>query len=1375
MTYFVSRTCTEINETGSQDKSEQSSRPIEEFREDKAFVLLGAPGAGKTTAFRQEADHSGGCYVTARDLIIFNDRPEWHDTTLYIDGLDESRAGTPDGRTPLDSIRAKLDELGRPPFRLSCRVADWFGANDRTNLEKVSGSGNIKVLLLDPLSDDDIRKILQSRSESLDATSFVASARKRRVEDLLANPQTLKMFVDVVVAKGSWPESRMETFDLACKTLFEEHNEEHKIAKHSDTDYPNITCMMNAAGRLCAIQLLTGSKGWNILSGSGSNIGYLALEKISVGKRQTYLHVLGNKLFEGPGENLVAPVHRYIGEFLAAKHLSKLINDGLPIGRLLSLMTGHDGIIVSELRGLSAWLATHSKYCRVELIKRDPVGTVLYGDVQKFSIDEKCLLMERLELETNRNPWFIKTIPLDSRMGDIATPDMEDVFLQQLSKPTQGDAQQSFVLLLLLSLRHGQLLPKTADHLVKIVRDDKWKQGIRTTALRTLLRQWRSNEAVATELEALLADVDAGSVSDPDDDLLGSLLTELYPDKLSPHDILRYLHIPKNTSLIGQYILFWRNVVPEKSTNAQLAQLLDKFVERYEYYYDKFKERKTITLKKLPTLLLYRYLETCQEEIDANRLFGWLGVATWGGALSYNGSYREDECIRTWFERRPELQKLLFTIGVERCAGSPECTNLSEFKRCMYWLERRYFNAKLPADFGRWCLGQAMDATDIRVADYFIHRVAGFVHNRYSDEGLSRKIVEERIAGDNKLVSAFNKQLAELEVFVDENKSSEDSFKTQKQQRQQQWRESLRPHQTALLENRCAPEVLEQLAQAYYGAYVDIKGNNPEERLQDLVGDDKNLIQAILKGLRESIYRHDLPSAQEIIRLGARNRTHLLTYPYMAGLEEIVRTTENHEISLNEKQLRLAVTIHYTVPIWSFSGNHVDMTQSWFTPLLKSHPELISEIFIRCASSQLHNGADNISGLYELAFSEDHANVVRLAALPILEKFPVRCAERQLRDLNYLFKAAFLYCDEIPLVELIERKLVHRSMNVAQRVYWLSAGLFASPDLFHDRLEAYVNGNERRVRHLAKTLAESDHPVERLNTQTLQFLIQQIGPSYRPYFSGSDNTTPEEGRILTPTIEAGDRVQVLINQLASIPSPAATDALETLSSDNELLPWQSYLNDAKYQQNITQREVEFQHCDIEQVFEVLDNRKPANAADLAALTLDYLRDISNYIHHGNTSDWRQYWNEDSYGRPQSPKPENACRGALLSDLQYRLERLNIDAHPEGRYANDKRSDIRVCYGSFNVPVEVKRSCHRDLWSAIKTQLIAKYTRDPGADSYGIYLVFWFGDTEHCQPTPGEGRRPKSAAELEKRLIDTLSEDEKRNISICVIDVAKPET
>lgn len=119
-------------------------------------------------------------------------------------------------------------------------------------------------------------------------------------------------------------------------------------------------------------------------------------------------------------------------------------------------------------------------------------------------------------------------------------------------------------------------------------------------------------------------------------------------------------------------------------------------------------------------------------------------------------------------------------------------------------------------------------------------------------------------------------------------------------------------------------------------------------------------------------------------------------------------------------------------------------------------------------------------------------------------------------------------------------------------------------------------------------------------------------------------------------------------------------------------------------------------------------------------------------------------------------------------------RLGIDVQPEGRYANDRRADIRVSYACFNVPVEIKRSCHRDLWSAVRSQLIARNTVDPGTEGNGIYLVFWFGDTKECRPTPPEMGSPTlSSLELEDRLLSTLSADERRKIVIRVIDVSTP--
>ena len=230
--------------------------------------------------------------------------------------------------------------------------------------------------------------------------------------------------------------------------------------------------------------------------------------------------------------------------------------------------------------------------------------------------------------------------------------------------------------------------------------------------------------------------------------------------------------------------------------------------------------------------------------------------------------------------------------------------------------------------------------------------------------------------------------------------------------------------------------------------------------------------------------------------------------------------------------------------------------------------------------------------------------------------------------------------------------------------------------------------------------------------------------------------------------------------------------MNRLLAELALSRWHDVLSQAQDAQRVTRRDASYSHPTIDQVCQTLNGGKPANAADLAALVMDQLDEIARKIRGGPTSDWRQYWNVDQYNRPTCEKPEDACRDNLLSDLQNRLEQLDIDAQPEGQYANDKRSDIRVYFGGSNVPVEIKKNIHRDLWSALRNQLIAQYTIDPNTDGYGIYLVFWFGKDR--TPPPPSGTRPTNAEELKKRLEATLSPDEARKISVCVIDVSRPD-
>lgn len=1373
MTDFVRRTCTEFGEDGqvkkNADGSERTCLSFEEFRDTDAYVLLGPPGAGKTTVFEQEADCSPETHpVTARDFIALeiDEHPEWHNTTLFIDGLDEKRAGSPDGRTPLDEIRGKLEQLDRPRFRLSCREADWFGANDRDNLKAVSRDGKVAVLRLDSLTDEDVHKILRDHLEVDDPEKFVHEARQKGLETLLTNPQSLSMLVKAVKgAGGDWPETRMETFDVACRTLLREHNQEHRVAKPDNVD---ISVLLNAAGRLCAVQLLTGGAGY-VLPGTESNHDYQGLEQISGGDQTVLRHVPGTKLFAAPSEGRSAPVHRHIAEFLAGRYLAGLVENGLPVGRILALMTGDDGGVVSEMRGLSAWLAAHSKTGRMEIIERDPIGTVLYGDVKKFSVDEKKSLINGLYRESQRNPWFFGSLEMrDSRFGDLATPDMEEAFREALTNQKRDEIHQGLVVVLIEALRHGPGIPKLTDVVLGVVRDDSWWPRIRYRGLDMIFQHGKNDEQSNDTFMKLLADVNDGSVPDPDDELLGRLLNGLYPSKLSASEILQYLRTPKNKNLSGTYKLFWKGKVARNSTSAQCTELLDILVEQSDELLEKIQEDPTDTrnpIYHLPSNLLVRFLNTAQEEIDPDRLFSWLGVATW--------NHREKRVppdgtkgIRAWLNQHPKMQKAMIAACVEDCRGQQRFNVCVDMKR-----HELLFGATPPPDFGLWCLERATSASDENAAIWYIREVAHALDARWHDEGLTWEIVEERLVTRPTLEKDFRECLSKREESKNREKALKEESEKETSKEQQEFRDLVKKHVAALRENRCPSSLLNHWAAAYFDEPINrlFEGSTPRDRLHKLLGDDTGLIEMVLVGLRGSIRRNDVPSDAEIIRLSAGNRRHILERPFLAGLEELSKPDK--EPPLNERQVRQAIAFYYNsgaLPYYRGERPH------WYQWLLTHRPDVVSEVLIAFVRSQLRNRKERFAHARELAASKEYAVVARLATLTLLELFPVRCTSPQLGLLNVLLKAALLHCEKEAFEKLIEHKFSFSSMNIAQRIYWLAAGLLSSPVSYRERIEALISGYEQRIRHLAEFLTTSPATItilDRFGVQDLKLLIQLVGGSYRPYsdYSPSREFSTDSAWWSTSALVTG-----LINQLASLPSPDATEALESLRSDNALNPWRSHLRDAVYQQNSTRREASFRHKEVEQVLQVLDNLKPANAADLAALMTDILSEMAKRIRDGNTSDWRQYWNVDSYNRPQDPKPEPGCRDTLLSDLRLKLERLEvnvkIDAQPEVRHADDKPADVSVTHGDFNVPIEVKKSTHRDLWRAIREQLIAKYTRDPGADGYGIYLVFWFG-RQDCQMSP-EGIRPTSAHELQERLLDTLSADQKFKISICVIDVSK---
>ena len=452
---IVPRTCTEISTRDADQHREQESQPLEAFLDAPAYVLLGDPGAGKTTAFEAECKALGDkAYfrvITADEFLTYDasDLPsEWREKILFIDGLDEVRAGS-QGESAFREMRKLLRALGKPRFRLSCRQADWLGTNDQERLESVSPDSKVTVLRLDPLTVSDVEKFLKDRSDIPDAHTFIEIAKEKGVDGLLTNPLSLDMLAEAVASGRGWPESRKETFEMACHKIVAEHHPGHKEAQASKGP-PSSDQLLDAAGRLCAVQLISGAAGYTLRGQADED--YPALDQCDFDSLEMLRYALATKLFKSVSDNRFSPIHRHIAEFLGARHLAQIIERDLPARRVIALITGEDSTVVTEMRGLSAWLAAHCENARADLIERDPIGVGLYGDIREFFTDEKHALLKPLNREASRldSVWR-----MTAAFGALATPDMEPALRAILADPSREKEHQLFTDFVMRVLREG--------------------------------------------------------------------------------------------------------------------------------------------------------------------------------------------------------------------------------------------------------------------------------------------------------------------------------------------------------------------------------------------------------------------------------------------------------------------------------------------------------------------------------------------------------------------------------------------------------------------------------------------------------------------------------------------------------------------------------------------------------------------------------------------------------------------------------------------------------------------------------------------------------------------------------------------------------
>ena len=566
---------------------------------------------------------------------------------------------------------------------------------------------------------------------------------------------------------------------------------------------------------------------------------------------------------------------------------------------------------------------------------------------------------------------------------------------------------------------------------------------------------------------------------------------------------------------------------------------------------------------------------------------------------------------------------------------------------------------------------------------------------------------------------------------------------------------AVRSQENKLRENRAHAGLLYGIVHKYCGGSFNAWSQGDLGQVTEALGGNGNLANVAVSAIRRSPERGDLPEHWEILKLRMDDQISLFTLPILAGLAE---WNTEEILGLSDGQLRTALALRLVAP--TFAGE-----AGWYAVCLRERASLVAEVLVPFGRGLFRAGERYLPDLYRLSREPAYKELAEQVTMPLLRAFPVRARADQHNLLIDLLQSALVNCDRTELRNLIDRKAALKSVTKTQRLYWMAAGVALDPDHFRQLLSGAGDAYVRRqiLERMFPPAEGSVHQVpgltDGLEPAAIEFLIHELGSQQNPLGY-------EGGVSFGWGWESAIGVENLIARLGRNPVKSASIALERLAKEPPVSQWKHHLERALETQQVVRRDTDHIPSTPAEVISALHDGPPASAADLGELTVDRLERIKEELRRTSANLWRQFWNEDS----GMPKHEDACRDSLVAMLASRLP-PGCDAQPEGQYAGNRRSDIRVTASGWNVPIEIKKNSHREVWSAVRNQLLPRYANDPATEGLGLYLVLWFGP-ERTAGVP-RARKPTTPDEMRERLLTDLTSEERRRAAVVVLDVTAP--
>ncbi|WP_157856275.1 NACHT domain-containing protein [Actinacidiphila yeochonensis] len=577
-------------------------------------MLLGEPGAGKTSVFRSlvdglplwdapiVSDSTDRCiwidgpdltpatydevlgrHLTALPSVALDlDVPQDGILTVVIDQADESEICRNLPSYLKRSLRYK--DVRRIRLLVACRTGDYPPSLTRV-LQDAFGSCSLVDLA--PLSRADAVALVDSAGVS--GEQLVSEVVALRAGALASVPLTLELIVREYRESGRLTGGAMELFGDGVRLLAAEYDTDRFAIAAPTTTWPQ---RLQVAGRIAARLVLSGRRTlWRGSLLEERPLGTdLDVSTIPGGSEQTsdvepfevtptvVDEVLHSGLFTASGNRRFAFRHSSIAAFLTAKHLiSRSVTDAaLRRLFLVGVPDQETASIPVSLRETAAWLVALAPERSQWLASADPESLTMHsGLVRSDSVKELIVsrLLERAadvelgDVRWHQTRWVLGHPGLARQLLPVLTLNPADFS----DWPTWARAR------IALRLAEQCPSPDLAPLLLNVAADPRWPAEDRAHAARAAFACDATTTVPA--LRDVLATLGSQMDKDPGLSLRGTLLTLLWPNFLKTEAMLGALSETPSDNRYGAYEHFLSNVptaCPDEDVRHVVAWLLQR-------------------------------------------------------------------------------------------------------------------------------------------------------------------------------------------------------------------------------------------------------------------------------------------------------------------------------------------------------------------------------------------------------------------------------------------------------------------------------------------------------------------------------------------------------------------------------------------------------------------------------------------------------------------------------------------------------------------------------------------------------------------------------------------------------------------------------